>query len=355
MAEGEKKRGALAQVTMLQKLLAVGVFAAVALALYLVDRLPAAIRLNENSFSTNHNNALVVYGLPASPVMSFDGALGLGLDLRADAARLSPDTLTSLTKGGFPPPRSKAVSLTWLGQVDPQGRIALTIANERSDPAAGIAFSSTGTATTPQLRITPVETAIRVTAQALTGDSATAPPILVKLGGTAVKQPLATMLPLDFELTPGESLLLTFANAAAVDDAAFRLGVPNDSGELASHLPLQRIEVGERSPDGAARPLVRVDSGVCSARAGRMLFGALHARPNQCNDAGKLAIESFDVKAGKLTVTTSGSGFVIADGRTVAAGVVSTIANNKLIAALMGIALAALAGWVWKTVTGLGS
>ena len=128
MAEGEKKRGGLAQVTMLQKLLAVGVFAAVALALYLVDRLPAAIRLNENSFSTNHNNALVVYGLPASPVMSFDGALGLGLDLRADAARLSPDTLTSLTKGGFPPPRSKAVSLTWLGQVDPQGRIALTIA-----------------------------------------------------------------------------------------------------------------------------------------------------------------------------------------------------------------------------------
>ena len=347
--------GKFARITLAQRLIAVAIFTLVAAALYLVDRLPASVKLAGEGFSADSRNALVLYGLPASPVMSFDGALGLGLDLRSDAARLSKQTITTLVEGGHPAPRSKAVSLTWLGQVDPQGRIALTIANERSDPAAGIAFTSTGTVTTPQLRITPVETAIRVTAQAITGDSLTAPPILLKLGGEQVQQPLATMLPLDFELTPGESLLLTFANAAAFDDAAFRLGVPNASGELASQLPLQRIEVGERSSDPSGPPIRRLDSGVCSARAGKMLLSTLKPSPRQCSDAGKLAIESLDVKAGTLSIKASGSGFVTRDGRAVAAGVLSAIANNKLVAAIMGIALATLAGWVWKTVTGIGT
>ncbi len=338
-----------------RKLLAVAVFALAALALYLIDRLPSAVKVDGSAFAVDHNDAMVLYGLPAAPVLSFDGALGLGLDLRTDAARLSSETLTALTDGGFPPPQSKAASLTWLGQVNPQGRIALTISNERNDPVAGIALSSTGTEATPQLKITPVNSAIKVSAQALTGDSTTVPPITLKIGGAQVRQPLATMVPLEFEVTQGESLLMTFANAAAVNDAAFRLGVPTESGELASHLPVQRFEVGKRAAAADGPPLLRADRGVCSARAGKMLLGALKPRPQQCNEAGLLAIESLKVSAGALAITTSGSGFEMRDGRTVAAGVVSAIANNKLVAALLAIAFATLASWVWKTVTGLGS
>ena len=340
------------RISLRQKILAGAVFAVAAVVLTFVDRLPSAGSVDERTFTAGHTEALVLYGLPQGPVMNFDGALGSGLDLRIAQARPEAAMLASLEQGGVPPPATKAVALTWLGATDPAGRISLTIANERSDPRAGIALASTGSIATPQLRITAIETMLKVEAQAVAGDSPTAPPAVLKLDDKAVPQPWASLVPVHFEVPPGQSLLLTFPNAEAVDQAAFRLGTPGEDGELASHLPVLRFAIGRRQ--AGSPQLTRADRGVCAARQGKMLMLRLEPRPESCSAEGALAIESLEVKAARLGIGISGNGFERKNGKTVAAGVVSAIGNNKIVAALLAIAYATLAGWVWKTITGLG-
>ena len=344
----------LPRISLRQKILAGIVFALAAIVLTFVDRLPSAVKVDGRVFQSDHNEALALYGLPQSPVMSFDGALGAGLDFRVDAARMAPEMIASLAQAGVPPPKTKAVALTWLGRTDPQGRITISVANLRSNPRAGLALASTGSAATPQLRITAVGTELQVSAGSVAGDSLSAPAAMLKIDGQPVPQPYASIVPLNFVLPSGQSLLLTFANSDAVNAASFRLGVPDDSGELASHLPLQRFAIGRRVRAQSGQPFGAPDRGVCSASSGRMLFLRLQPRPEECAADATLAVESLDVAAGKLAITVSGSGFEMAGGKTVAAGVVSAIANNKLVAALLAIAYGALAGWVWKTITGLG-
>lgn len=344
----------LPRITMRHKILAGLVFALAAIVLTFIERLPSAVTVDGRSFEAGHNEALALYGLPKSTVMSFNGAAGAGLDLRIDAARMTPEMIDSLAQGGVPPPKTKAVALTWLGRTDPQGQITLSIANVRRNHGAGLALASTGSVATPQLRITAVETELKVSAVSVAGDSLSAPSAVLKINGQRVPQPYASIIPLNFEVPAGQSLLLTFANSDAVNDASFRLGVPNHSDELASHLPLQRFAIGRRDRAQADRPFAAPDRGVCSARSGRFLVLRLKPRPEECAAEGTLAVESLAVAAGKLAITVSGSGFVMAGGRTVAAGVVSAIANNKLVAALLAIFYGALAGWVWKIITGLG-
>lgn len=335
------------------RLAAVILFILASLAFYFVDRLPAARPVDGREFRVDHTDALVFYGLGKGPLLSFDGALGEGLDLRADVARLSSDTLAALRDGGFALPAAKGSALAWLGKVDPQGRITLKIENLRPepDPGAGVAIAQTGTLVAPQLRITALDTALAVSAQPVFGDSDSTSPLLMKVDGREVPQPLASLAPLNFELPPGESLLLTFANAAAAGKASFMLGQPDGSGELASHLPVERFEAGPRTPPGSEAPLAELDRGVCGARAGKMLLHRLRPLPETCGRDGALAIESLAVSGGELEVAVSGSGFETENGRTLAAGLATTVANNKLLAALLGIILAAFAGWVWRTVT----
>ena len=354
MADAGIGSGRLARITLRQKVLAGIVFAFAAIVLTFVERLPSAVKVDGRVFQADHNEALALYGLPLLPVMSFDGAPGAGLDMRIDAARMVPEMITSLTQGGVPPPTTKAVALTWLGRTDPQGRITISIANLRNNPSAGLALASTGSAAIPQLRITAVNTELQVSAGSIAGDSLSALPAVLKINGKPVPQPYASIIPLNFVVPSGQSLLLTFANADAVNAASFRLGIADDSGELASHLPLQRFAIGRRERTLSDRPFSAPDRGVCSARSGRMLFSGLQPRPETCLSNGTLAVENLEVTAGKLAIAVSGSGFEMVGGKTVAAGVVSAIANNKLVAAFLAIAYGTLAGWVWKTITGLG-
>ena len=344
----------LPRISLRQKILAGIVFALAAIVLTFVERLPSAVTVDGRKFNADHNEALALYGLPVSPVMSFDGEPGAGLDLRIDAVRMMPEMVASLAQGGVPPPKTKAVALTWLGRTDPRGRITISIANLRNNPIAGLALASTGSVATPQLRITAVDTELKVSAGSIAGDSLSAPQAVLKINGQPVPQPYASVVPLNFVVPSGQSLLLTFANADAFNADSFRLGVPDGSGELASHLPLQRFAIGRRERTQSDRPFAAADRGVCSARGGQMLFTRLQPKPDSCLAKGTLAVESLDVSAGLLTISVSGSGFVMAGGKTVAAGVVSAIANNKLVAALLAIAYGALAGWVWKIITGLG-
>ena len=110
MADIGTASGRLPRITLHQKILAGVVFALAAAALTFVDRLPSSVTVDGRSFQADHNEALALYGLPVSPVMSFDGALGAGLDVRIDAARLAPEMIASLAQGGVPPPKTKAVT-----------------------------------------------------------------------------------------------------------------------------------------------------------------------------------------------------------------------------------------------------
>ncbi|PXA83608.1 hypothetical protein DMC47_42960 [Nostoc sp. 3335mG] len=332
------------------KLFALGVFVIAALALYYIDRLPSAASVDDRSWDVSYPRALVLFGLPASQVFEFTGAPGQGLDVRADTARLSPETIGQITVAGSPAPASKATSLTWLGRIDPAGKIELTIANARVDPEAGLAILPTGTRDMPQFRVTAVQTSLRLTLQGVAGGAGEMPPTLFKVADDAVRQPDASSMPVSFDLPPGESVLLTFPSAQAVTSASFRFGVPKE-GELASHLPVQRFAIGRPATDGV-HVLTGVENGVCSAVAGRFLIDRLRPLPKDCAKGGDLAVETLDVDAGKLDVGMSGSGFEIKDGGVVAAGLASAVINNKVVASLITLLCTALAAWVWRTMTG---
>jgi hypothetical protein len=333
-----------------RKLVAVAAFLLAALQVYFIDNVPATSSLDESkAWTAGRSSELIVYGPPRAQIFEFNGAPGAGLDVRAATVRLSDESLEALDQAGVPRPASKGVALSWLGRTDPSGKINLTVENQRASPDAGLSLVATGNANIPQLRLTPIQTALTITVSAPVGDSLTVPPIGLKIGGKAVPQPIATMMPVRFELPPGESVFLTFPSEAAMRDASFRLGLPASADELASDLPIDRFEIGPRRADPAATSLARVDQGVCASNVGRFLFTRLAPRASDCGGNVKLAIEDLQVAPSQLAVKISGSGFVIKDGKPVAAGLMTKIANNKLIGAFLAILYAALAGWVWKS------
>jgi hypothetical protein len=336
-----------------RKLVAVAAFLLAALLLYFIDNIPAASTLDDTkAWTAGRSSELIVYGPPRAQIFEFNGAPGAGLDVRASAVRLSDDSLTALDQAGVPRPTAKGVALSWLGRTDPSGKINLTVENVRASPDAGLSLVATGNANIPQLRLTPIQTALTITVSAPAGDSMSVPPIGLKIGDTAVPQPIATMMPVRFELPPGESVFLTFPSEAAMRDASFRLGLPASTDELASDLPIDRFEIGPRRSDPAGTGLTRVEQGACAAPAGRFLLTRLAPRRSDCGGDAKLAVEDLQVAPSQLAVKVSGSGFVVKDGKQVAAGLMTKIANNKLVAALLALFYATLAGWVWKSLTG---
>jgi hypothetical protein len=336
-----------------RRIVAVAAFVIAALLLYFIDNIPAASTLDESkALAAGRSSELIVYGPPQAQIFEFNGAPGAGLDVRASTVRLSEDSLAALDQAGVPRPTAKGVALSWLGRTDPLGKVNLTVENMRASPEAGLSLIATGNANIPQLRLTPIQTALTITVSAPAGDSTSVPPIELKIGDKAVPQPMATMMPVRFELPPGESVFLTFPSEAAMRDASFRLGLPASADELASDLPIDRFEIGPRRADPATAGLARVDQGACAAPAGHFLFTRLTPRRSDCGGGVKLAVEDLQVAPSQLAVKVSGSGFVTKDGRPVPAGLMTKIANNKLVAALLALSYAALAGWVWKSLTG---
>lgn len=347
MAEAVVAAPAPTMAPLRRKLFAVAAFLLVALLLWYVDRLPSAVAVDDHpAWKAGRNDGLALYGLGGGQVLEFNGALGAGLGVRARAVRPAPAMVRALGLGdGGPAP------LSWRGRTDPSGRIGFTVAGRRDDPEAGLALFATGGANIPQLRITALGAPLSVAMQATPGESDTVPPIALSLGDAEVGQPLATMTPVAFDLPPGGSMVLTFPSVAAMSGASFRLGTPDDADEIASNLPVDRMEIGRRRADGAG--LARVAEAVCGADAGALLFRRLTPRTADCG-GGDLAVESLAITPEQVAVGLSGSGFVTTPEGTVAAGLLTSAWNNKAVAALLTLAVGTLAAWVWKTVTGLG-
>lgn len=336
-----------------RKLVAVSAFLLAALLLYFIDNIPSAVALDESqAWTAGRSSELIVYGPPKAQIFEFNGAPGAGLDVRASNVRLSEDSLAALDQAGVPRPQTKGIAVSWLGRTDTSGKINLTVENLHASSGAGLSLVATGNANIPQLRLTPIQTALSITLSAPAGDSDTVPPIGLKVGDENVPQPFATMMPVHFELQPEESIFLTFPSEAAMHDASFRLGLPASTEELASALPIERFEIGPRRRDAADIQLAQIQQGVCAAPAGRLLFTRLRPRPADCGRDSNLAIEDLDVAPSQLSIKVSGGGFVTKNGKPVPAGLVTTLTNNKVVAALLALIYAALAGWVWRSLTG---
>ena len=330
---------------MVIKGIAVAAFLFAAWLLYYLDQLPSAVEISpDTTYSASHLDELRLLGLPKGQVLEFNGAEGRGLDVRSDQVRLAPETLSTLQSSGMPLPTTKGTRLTWLGRPDAGGKISLGIANQRAGHEAGIALQFTGGGGIPQLDIRPIDTALSINLAVVSGDSGITPPITFKVGDAQVPQPLATMIPVQLELPPGETIRLRFPSAEAMKGTYFRLGVPQDSDTLASNLPIDRLEIGS-----AKR--WTVSDGACGATAGRFLMSNLRPAAEDCGKDGDLAVEKLDVGS-ELKVNLSGSGFFIENQKLKAAGLWTSISNNKVIAAFLAIACMALARWVWNALFG---
>ena len=327
--------------------------------IYFIQRLPAAVTLDENdeALTATSTRTLALYNLRAAPVMQYDGAQGAGLRLSISTGRLSDATRANLTALGLQVPNVKGGHIQWQGRPPPNGRISVRIRNERSSPEAGMMLQATGSGNISELNIRAVQTVLTAEIAIAVQDDSEAPVAELKFADVNLDDPALAFAPLQFEIQPGEAANLTFDSEDALSNSTFRLGELLETGGTATALSLGRAEVGRLGGTVSDPRLRSVIRGVCAASPGKLLFTRLAPTPADCrlgkaaNDDNLFASE-VSIEPRKVALALEGSGFVLTDNRAKPAAFWSSLMANPLVAALMAGLVYAVARPLWRLWTG---
>lgn len=329
-----------------------------AFAIYFLQRMPSADSLPANQqLMATTIRTLALYNLRTGPVIQYDGALGAGLRASISTGRPTQQTRDNLSALKVQLPNVKGAHIQWQGVPPANGRIGIRIANERQSPDAGIMLQATGTGNTPELNIRAVQTVLTVEIDVATQGQTQAPTSDLKVGDSDINDPAIAFTPLKFEVPPGEWLNLTFDNAQALDGASFRLGQLLNSGGAATALSVGQAAVGRLSGNQSYPTLRAVTDGVCAARPGKLLLTHLSLKPDDCKLASdpaddNLFANTITIKPSYVQLGLDGSGFIVTGGRLKQAPFFSTLTGNPLIAAFLGLLVAAVARSVWRVWAG---
>jgi len=143
--------------------------------------------------------------------------------------------------------------------------------------------------------------------------------------GTEVSAVAAPNSGFRFSFTPMKETNSLWSNAADFYDA-LDLGVPQ-----------QQM--------GDPPPVVRAAAISIRTTDGRMLFSARRA-----NDTTFVQLNKLEIGSDRLRVTLSGKGFVTLNDEVITSGLYERIKDNQILAALVGLANAALVGWITRII-----
>ena len=327
--------------------------------IYLLQRMPAAETLAapDDGLSATTTQPMVLYNLRAAPVLQYDGAVDSGLRISVSTGRLTPTTRRNLANLGVALPNVRGAPIQWQARPPQGGRISVRLANQRQDPGAGLMLQPTGSGQIVELNVRAVQTVLTAQIEIATAGSAQAVSPEFKFGAASVSRPELGFGPLQIEIPPGESLNLTFDNQEALANSTFRLGELLGTGGSATALPVGRAEVGRPGGSRALPRLRSVVSGVCAARAGKLLYTHLYPRPADCRLAKEqqddnLFATELRAEPRKVSLALEGSGFVIKNGRARPTTLWSALMGNPLIAALIAALVYAIARPLWRLWTG---
>lgn len=327
--------------------------------MFLIQRMPAAETLQpgDDKLSATSTRALALYDLRAAPLMQYDGALGAGLMVSVSTGRISNATRKNLFALGFQVPNVRGAHIQWQARPPANGRISVKIGNQRQSPDAGIMLQPTGSGQVVALNVRAVQTVLtaQIDVASQGAEAVSAPEI--KFGDVNFTDPALAFAPIQIEIPPGESMNLTFDNAQALSDSAFRLGELLETGGSATVLSIGRAEVGRLGGSNAYPMLRSVIQGVCASRSGKLLFTHLYPRPGECRLSAEqkddnLFATEIAIEPRKVGLSLEGSGFVLKEGRARPAALWSTLMANPLIAALIAALVYAIGRPLWRLWTG---
>lgn len=343
------------------RLRAVAAVAALVLAgvIYLLHQVPLAVTLrgDDERLAAASEQTLALYNLRAAPVMQYDGATGAGLQVSISTGRLTPTTRKSLAALGLQIPNVKGAAVQWQGQPGPGGRVSVRVSNGRRSPDAGLMVHPTGSGDAVELNLQAVQTALTAQIELSSQDVDEAPVAQLKFADAAFKVPAIAVAPIQIEIPPGESMILTFDSQEALDNATLRLGRLLESGGTETGLPVGRAEVGRLLSDSSFPRLRSVIQGVCSAPPGKLLLTHLYPAPGECKLGTKpgeerLFVTEIGIQPQRVELQLKGSGFLISDSRAKPAAFWSAIMANPLIAVLILGLVFAVACPAWRLKTG---
>lgn len=323
-----------------------------------VQVMPGAATLSSDNQSLKATKiyTAALYNLRPASVMQVDGDTGKGLKVTVSTGRLTGTTRTNLAALGFNLPDVKGAHFQWMAIPPANGRIAISIANEREAPDAGVMFQATGSAHVPELNIRAVQTALTVSIAVATQGGEASPMTDLKFGDRDFSDSTLAFVPIQIEIPPGEWMNLTFDNEDALKASSFALGERLDTGGSGSVLPVGRAEVGMLAPGTSTYPrLQTVDWRVCSAPRGKLLYTRLSPRPDDCrlvrdpkiaND--NLYATDITVEPNSVTLELEGSGYILKDGRPQPAKIWSALMANPLISVAIALSAAAMVRSLWR-------
>ena len=340
-------------------LIAVAAALALAAGLFKIQQLPSAqsIASADGQLTAGSSQALALYNLRAAPVMSYQGATGAGLTVRASTARLAPATRKKLFMFGAQLPNVRGAPVEWRARPSAIGRISVLIGNQRQSSDAGMMLSVGGGV--PAVKIRAVQTVL--TAQFVVADPAAETGVdpELRFGDLALTDPALAAMRVEIEIPPGETMTMEFDSPQALSESRFSPGELPDAQGGDGGLGIGRAEVGQPAASNSYPRLVSVSEALCASRAGRLLFTRDAPTPDDCR-LGKdrtrdtLAAKGIAVEPQAVALTLAGSGFVMKDGRSGRGGLDPALIANPLVAAGMAVLACAIAWPLWRLWKGRG-
>lgn len=329
------------------KIIAALVFIAAAAAFYYLTSLPASVDVRNPPVSPlevgSTDEIVMVVPETAGRFLSFKGRAGDTVDVRFERARLHPDTIAALVALGFQPPADEG-EISWITR---SGQGSQTFVEVRVDPAPSrerqVYVVSSGAAGHPNLKFTGAGTSFEIELGVPLGDAGVDAGSIKQLQVKGFSVRLPGAFPLRILVSDRSQFSFQFGS----EGWAFHAGSPNSAERKGAGLALRALGVRPRQ-DGAG-----FDQWICAAPRGSVswLRRGIHTGKCESKDA-LIRVVEFGIEDDKIKLKLAGSAFVVKDGAAITGDWYSRLEQNKLIAALLGLFYAALAGWVWKVFGG---
>lgn len=336
--------------TLGRKLIAAAALAAAALLFYYLTHIPVAADITAHKWEASPADEIVVspFGTGALPLVSIEGRDDEGLDVRFDRAQVRDSDAASLKSDFALAIPTQAGPISWTTVAKGDGHTEIDVSVDATTTMPEVRIEHVGEGEHPGLRLSSTNAAMTVQLAVALGDDDAAHANHEQKALQFGKAPpirLPGAIPLTIIVPAGGSVAINFPVAQPL--SVLHVGAAENpdastSGIQLHYLGLRRIDADTyRQYACAARP-----------GAHRWLPHRFHA--DDCATSPDLRATRLTLTADAIDLSAAGSAFFATDGVFDDDDWLEKVWANKPLSAFLGVVLAALATWVWKTMSSSG-
>jgi hypothetical protein len=329
------------------KLIAAAALGAAALLFYYFAHIPVASDIGSRKWNASPSDELVIapFGKGTLPFVSVEGRDNEGLDVRFDRAQVRDSDAASLKSDFHLDIPTTVGQIGWTTVAKGDGHTGIDITVDASAGMPEMRIEHVGEGEHPGLRLSSANAAMTVQLVVAMGDDDASHPAheqkALQFGRTpAIKLPGA--IPLTIIVPAGGAVAINFP----VEQPKSVLHLGAADGADASPTGIQLHYLGLRQIGGDT-----YGQYACAASPGAHRWLPHKPRPDDCAASPDLRATRLTLTADSIALTAAGSAFFASDGVFEVDDWLEKLWANKPLSAFLGVVLAALATWVWKTLS----